>query len=107
VSCKYNLYLDVNRGRGSILYNFPQLDPREMENSCVLDAAEHGGLILEEVGKRMNLTRERVRQLEVRALERAQRRVDEDGGLTRYPFKRIETEQPSPKKKNPASTEAE
>lgn len=66
VSCKYNLYLDVNEGTGSIKLNFPDLEPYEMppDGSCALDVADGpDDLTLEEVGERMNITRERVRQL--------------------------------------------
>jgi hypothetical protein len=67
VSCKYHLYLDVTDS-GSIKLNFPDLDVWEMEETCALDVAERGGITLEEVGEIMNLTRERIRQLEVRGL---------------------------------------
>ena len=67
VSCKHNLYLDVNPETGSIKLNFPHLEPWEMVESCSLDVAERGGITLEEVGTIVNLTRERVRQVEVRA----------------------------------------
>jgi hypothetical protein len=64
VGCKYNLYLDVNPATGSIKYNFPWLEPNEMGNSCVLDLANKGNMTLESVGAIMNMTRERVRQVE-------------------------------------------
>jgi hypothetical protein len=67
VSCKHHLYLDVNPETGSIKLNFPHLEPWEMAESCSLDVAERGGITLEEVGSIVNLTRERVRQVEVRA----------------------------------------
>ncbi|MBI5482454.1 MAG: DNA-binding protein [Deltaproteobacteria bacterium] len=67
VSCKHHLYLDVNPETGSIKLNFPHLEPWEMVESCSLDVAERGGITLEEVGTIVNLTRERVRQVEVRA----------------------------------------
>jgi hypothetical protein len=67
VSCKHHLYLDVNPDTGSIKLNFPHLEPWEMLESCSLDVAERGGITLEEVGTIVNLTRERVRQVEVRA----------------------------------------
>lgn len=67
VSCKHHLYLDVNPETGSIKLNFPHLEPWEMAESCSLDVAERGGITLEEVGAIVNLTRERVRQVEVRA----------------------------------------
>lgn len=68
VSCKHNLYLDVNEHTGSIKLNTPDLEPGEVYESCELDIADRGGLTLEEVGEVMNLTRERVRQLETRGM---------------------------------------
>ena len=70
VACKYHLYLDVNPETGSIKINFPDLEPWELEETCALDVAERGGVTLEEVGDILNLTRERVRQLEVTGLEK-------------------------------------
>lgn len=70
VSCKYHLYLDVVPDTGSIILNFPDLEPWEIDHTCALDVAARGGLRLEDVGEVMNLTRERVRQIEVRALTR-------------------------------------
>lgn len=67
VSCRHNLYLDVE-ARGGIKVTFPDLEPEELTESCALDVADQGGITLEEVGALLNLTRERVRQLEVRAL---------------------------------------
>ncbi len=66
--CKHHLYLDINPETGSIKINFPDLEPWELQDSCALDVAERGGLTLEEVGEIMNLTRERIRQVEVRGL---------------------------------------
>ena len=48
--------------------NFPDLEVWEMNDSCALDVADRGGTTLEDVGAIMNLTRERIRQVEVRAL---------------------------------------
>ena len=70
VSCKYHLYLDVNPATGSIKLNFPDLEVWEMEETCALDVADRGGITLEEVGEIMNLTRERIRQVELRGLEK-------------------------------------
>lgn len=67
VSCRHNLFLDVE-ARGGIKVTFPDLEPEELTESCALDVADQGGITLEEVGALLNLTRERVRQLEVRAL---------------------------------------
>jgi hypothetical protein len=70
VSCKYNLYLDVNPETGSVKMNFPDKEIWELEYTCALDVAEKGGITLEEVGEIMNLTRERIRQVETRGLEK-------------------------------------
>jgi hypothetical protein len=68
VSCKHNLYLDVNPETGSIKLNFPDKEIWELEHTCALDVAEKGGITLEEVGEIMNLTRERIRQVETKGL---------------------------------------
>ena len=73
VGCCHHLYLEVNQQSGSIKLNFPDLEPWELKQTCSLDVAEHGGVTLEGVGELTNLTRERVRQIEVAAL----RRLDE------------------------------
>ncbi len=68
VSCKHHLYIDVSARTGAIKLNFPDLEVWEMTESCALDVADRGGATLEDVGAIMNLTRERIRQLEVKAL---------------------------------------
>lgn len=68
VSCKHHLYLDVNPETGTITFNFPDLEPWELSNSCSLDITERGAITLEEVGVVMNLTRERIRQIECAGL---------------------------------------
>ena len=68
VSCRHHLYLDVSPRTGAIKLNFPDLEVWEMGDSCALDVADRGGTTLEDVGAIMNLTRERIRQVEVKAL---------------------------------------
>ena len=68
VACKHHLYLDINPETGSIKINFPDLEPWEMKHTCSLDVADAGALTLEEIGFITNLTRERIRQVEVRGL---------------------------------------
>jgi hypothetical protein len=68
VSCKHHLYLDVSARTGAIKLNFPDLEVWDMAETCALDIADRGGTTLEEVGAIMNLTRERIRQVEVKAL---------------------------------------
>ena len=53
---------------GAIKLNFPDLEVWEMTETCALDVADRGGTTLEEVGAIMNLTRERIRQVEVKGL---------------------------------------
>lgn len=72
VSCKYHLYIDVHPVRGSIKINFPDIEVWEMTDTCALDIADRGGITLEEVGEIMNLTRERVRQVETQGLAKLQ-----------------------------------
>jgi hypothetical protein len=63
-SCRHHLGLDLSQA-GNV---------REVEGwddggpTCALDVADQGGVTLEEVGELLGLTRERVRQVEVRAL---------------------------------------
>jgi hypothetical protein len=61
------LYLDVNERTGSIKFNFPGVEVEDMTESCALDVAERGDHHQEEVAKLMNITRERVRQIELSA----------------------------------------
>ena len=68
VACKHHLYLNVNPATGAITFSFPDKEPWELAETCALDVADRGGLTLEEVGEIMNLTRERIRQVEVHAL---------------------------------------
>lgn len=68
VSCQHHLYLDVSARTGAIKLNFPDLEVWEMNETCALDVADRGGTTLEDVGAIMNLTRERIRQVEVKAL---------------------------------------
>lgn len=79
VACKHHLYLDVNPETGSIKLNFPDLEVWELEDTCALDVADRGGITLEEVGEILNLTRERIRQVEVRGLEKLKDTADNLG----------------------------
>lgn len=77
VSCKYHLYLDVNPHTGSIKLNFPDLEVWELAETCALDVADRGGMTLEEVGELLNLTRERIRQVESTGLEKLRDEYDD------------------------------
>jgi hypothetical protein len=86
VSCEHHLYLDVNPQSGAIKLNFPHLEVWEMAETCALDVADRGGITLEEVGAILNLTRERIRQVEVRGLTKIRVTNGEDLGAP-APFK--------------------
>lgn len=72
VGCHWHLYLDVS-ARGAIKFNFPHLQPEDMAESCALDVADRGPHRLEDVGQIINVTRERVRQIQVRATSKLDR----------------------------------
>ena len=78
VSCKFHLYLDVNPVTGALKLNFPHLEVGELEHTCVLDAADEGDRTLSEVGELINLTRERVRQVEEKLARRLHGKLRED-----------------------------
>jgi Sigma-70, region 4 len=78
IACKHHLYLDVNPSTGSIKLNFPDKEIWELEETCALDVADRGGITLEEVGAIMNLTRERIRQVETRGLARLREIAEEE-----------------------------
>jgi hypothetical protein len=81
VSCSHHLYLDVNPETGAIKLNFPHLEVWEMAETCSLDVADRGGITLEEVGAILNLTRERIRQVEVRGLAKIKDNTGDELGL--------------------------
>lgn len=85
-SCRHNLYLDV-RGSGptageAIIHNFPDLEPDQVpaDRSCALDIADMGGATLGDVAKLTNLTRERIRQIQEKALAKIKLRAAAAGG---------------------------
>lgn len=75
VSCRHHLYLDVSPRTGAIKLNFHDLEVWELQETCALDVADRGGETLEDVGDLMNVTRERVRQMQNRAHEELRRRL--------------------------------
>jgi hypothetical protein len=80
VACKHHFYLDVNPETGTIKMNFPDLEPWELKHTCALDVAEAGAITLEEVGEIMNLTRERIRQVELKGLIKIKMTSPADAG---------------------------
>lgn len=79
VRCTMNLYLSVNDQTGMVKIHDPSIDPHEVppNRSCALDIvdANPDGLTLEVCGDILNITRERIRQIEVAALKKARGNV--------------------------------
>lgn len=74
VGCSHHLYLEVKKN-GNITVSFPDITPDEMTTpSCVLDVVDSGDATLEEVGQHVNITRERVRQIEERGIKKLRKR---------------------------------
>jgi hypothetical protein len=73
VSCRHHLALDIGK-KGNIKVNFPELELHELPATCVLDIASLGGATLDDCASMMNITRERLRQLEHGALDRIRKR---------------------------------
>lgn len=86
VGCRYHLYLEVTDA-GTIRWTHIEEDSLHRRAipiedilrlvdktfddgypTCSLDLAEQGGMTLEDVGGTMHLTRERIRQIEAKAL---------------------------------------
>jgi hypothetical protein len=68
-SCRHHNAFEVSQ-IGSLTPAFPGVEPWEIPETCSLDAADRGGMTLEEVGTILNLTRECIRQTEDRALRK-------------------------------------
>lgn len=71
-----NLYADVD-ARGELRLAFPAKEPGEMRASCALDLADLGGITLDEVAQVLGVTRQRVQQIESRALAKLHRSAHE------------------------------
>ncbi|NIR31713.1 MAG: DNA-binding protein [Gammaproteobacteria bacterium] len=72
VACRHHLYIDVQPKRGSLTLNWPDRGVDEIPQTCALDVADQGGLTLERVADLLNLTRERIRQIEASALRKVE-----------------------------------
>lgn len=73
VSCRHNLFLEIDQKNGSIKLNFSQAEPGELTPSCALDLADEyqgTGLSMLLVARYTNLTRDRVRQVIAGALHK-------------------------------------
>jgi len=85
LSCKHHLYLDINPSTGSIKLNFPDTELWDLPETCALDVADRGGVTLEEVGTLLNLTRERIRQVETHGLLKLRATAEQEPPLPGSP----------------------
>lgn len=76
VSCAYHLYLDVLPETGSIKYNFPHLEPDQIPETCALDVADRGGILLDELGRLMNVTNVAALKMERAVFAEIREKVD-------------------------------
>lgn len=76
VSCRWHLLVDGVYGNGDVKLSHP--DVEAMPETCALDVADRDGVSLDEIGKVLNLSRERVRQIEAAAVEKLQLVVKAD-----------------------------
>lgn len=76
-TCRFNLTSECRDNRGA---KPAEIRPPVVREGCVLEAAERGGMTLEEIASRLSLTRERVRQIELGALTKLWRRLENNKG---------------------------
>lgn len=80
VGCRLNLYAEVDDLTGALKINFPDKEVWELEETCALRVVKkRGALSLEEVGKLINLTQERVSTIEEGGMRKMKRRVKGGG----------------------------
>jgi len=79
VSCVHHLAVGVSEKTGSLHLPFGDDHLEVMHETCALDVADRGGMTLVEIGVMMNITRERVRQIEVAALQKVRAEFDRLG----------------------------
>ena len=66
ISCRHHLYFSAIKR--NLHPAWPGLEPDEMSETCSLDVADRSETTLADIARLMNLSRERVRQLESDAL---------------------------------------
>ena len=82
VTCRFNLTAETRDTRGA---KPNHLNTPVLREACALEAADQGGMTLEEIASRFALTRERVRQIELSALRKLGRQLQRDAWFDEGP----------------------
>lgn len=78
VLCQHNTFLNVtSTGRIQLAHGKRKPEDVPPDESCSLDVADSGSQTLSRVGEILGLTRERIRQIETRCLEKIRKTVDQ------------------------------
>jgi len=72
VSCRYHLFAEPTE-RGGLTLNHPGKELWEIGETCALDVADDGGKGLIEIADLLRVSRERIRQVEARAIDKVKR----------------------------------
>ena len=80
--CRFNLTAETRDTRGA---KPSHASAPILHEACALEAAEQGGMTLEEIAARFALTRERVRQIELSALRKLGRQLQIDAWTDQDP----------------------
>lgn len=78
VGCRFHLYLEVN-AKGELRIFHPELDLEDFCDTCSLDIADRGSATLKEISFYYQVSRERIRQIEDKALYQVRREVLSSG----------------------------
>jgi len=78
VNCRHHLAI-YWKSRGSVVrprLTYPEAELKELPETCALDVAQkYDGLTLADVGLLLNITQERVRQIEFKALRKIRKEM--------------------------------
>jgi len=69
IGCRYHLMFEWLDGpRAKMISPFTEIN--QLKETCALDVADRGGITCEEIARMLNTSRERIRQIEKKALKK-------------------------------------